>query len=317
MTEAYKQHGFKYSIAFYPTWECNLTCYYCGTRNANKGLKPGPHGGSRHGEYREEPAGVEPEAWAERFNALDGGAMIDISGGEPFLWPGLIRFLQRLDVKHRAFLTTNLTRPVDTFCASVPALKVPDITASCHLCNPEWKGAFWEKIDYLRERHFWIRVNFVAYPAQLDRIKEVQALAASHHVEFTLEPYAGGAPEPFRGYSGEKLRFLSENWSGTFSEMSRRMAEEHRRAGEGEKKIPLKRCSAGRSRFMIVPDGAMYPCNQAYWNRVFGLGNFLGRHRLLGEGEAIECSFDCACAGDRANADIEIIEKSAERASQM
>ena len=302
VSEVYKKHGFKWSISFYPTWECNLNCPYCGSNNIYRGLMHGPQGGSLKGEFREEPAGADGETWARRFNRLPGAAMIDISGGEPFLWPHLIEFLKHLDFKHRMAITTNLTQPVEEFCDAVTAFKVCEFTLSCHLCNPGWRDTFWERVDYLKRYHFWIRINFVAYPSQIDKIETVERLAREHHVEFTLEPYAGGAPEPFEGYTKEELAFLSGRWGGDVAPVRKEMAGEHDKGGG---RIRTKRCTAGKTRFMVAPDGAMYPCNQTYMKRVHYLGNFLTDSPPFREEEWLLCDLDCSCTGDRVNVEFE------------
>ncbi len=174
--ESFRRFGVDYAISWMPQWDCNLRCEYCGEINIHKGLMKGTQGGSLNGEFREEPAPVHWSEWVRAFNELPGRALIDISGGEPFLFRHLVDVLEELDDRHLVCLTTNLTLSIDGFLDRIDPGKILTVTGSLHLDNPkwgfktEWRTRFFQRLLDLKRKGFTVQANFVAYPKQLDMI---------------------------------------------------------------------------------------------------------------------------------------------------
>jgi len=304
-TEPYRRLGFKYSICWMCTWRCNLKCQYCGVYHIREGHMPGPEGGSLAGEFREKDAKVPYQSWIDAFNKLDGPAVIDISGGEPFLFPNMFEIIEGTEEYHQWAITSNLCASTVEQLLSLPKNRIKGMTASFHLCNPDHEG-FFTKIGALADYGIPLNVNFVAHPSQLSYVKAIhRRVVDDMGIALTLEPYSGGDVVPFRGYNKKELDFLGNYWGceiftndegKSFAQQSRDIRE---RMLEPEKQ-EVVHCNAGVTRFMIAPDGTMYPCNVMYMKaRDKAIGNFLGEWKL--HREFHRCALPCTCGGDAEN----------------
>lgn len=174
MTEYFREKfGMDYHVSWMITWRCSLNCEYCGAININRGLMKGPEGGSLTGEFREKDAKIHWKDWVNAFNRLPGNALIDISGGEPFIYPNILDIIEGIDERHKIAITTNLTLSIEdleNFIKRIHPRKISQITCSLHLCNKEWNTLFIRKLDRLFDAQFMTQVNFVAYPSQLSYI---------------------------------------------------------------------------------------------------------------------------------------------------
>lgn len=111
-------------VRIYPTLVCNLNCPYCVNRH-----HPDEYRGD---EYQPLP----PEKWAESLNRI--GRNVVITGGEPFLYPGLERMVNGLRPNLRIRIYSNLSagktlevarrfeRPVEFFVSYHPVSGPPD-----------------------------------------------------------------------------------------------------------------------------------------------------------------------------------------------
>ena len=428
-----------FSISWMPIWDCNLSCEYCGEINIYRGHMPGPEGGSLNGEFREKMAPVHWSEWVRAFNELPGRALIDISGGEPFMYKDLINVITNIDERHLLALTTNLTFPISRFIENISPERMISVTGSLHLNNRNWRTTFFKRLPALYKAGFRTQCNFVAYPKQLHVLPELYELfnkrptqktwvrgevlrpplkwikgvntgrdgepryyyycdflskqvktsrwnempsgyngivykngeplpfdpipefshfpsAKIHgravfinatafdpeatysvdyglgdddlegwdkylrdkgytqemidfvnesrgHVTLTIEPYSGGAPVPFEGYSEEERELIAQYSDSSFAAKKRKEIGEVELAA-GIEKPPVKLCNAGQYRFMIAPNGNVYPCNMIYMKRrELCMGNFLEIYRTLDE--RILCDLPCTCGGDREHVIIE------------
>ena len=439
--EAYRNFGVDFSISWMPNWNCNLNCEYCGEINIRRGLMPDPKGGSFNGEFREQTAPVHWSEWVRAFNELPGRALIDISGGEPFMYKDFIDVVTNIDERHLLAVTTNLTFPITHFIENVSPKKVISVTGSLHLNNNTWRTTFFERLHALWKAGFTTQCNFVAYPEQLHILPELHAVFhgrpsdkvrvrgevlrplshwhkdvmtqhdgerlplyseslskkvkqgkwnevplachgtiykngeplpfhqapesqsapaakvyaslafineaaydpgaaytadyslgdydlpawdaslreqgctpemkkfindASDRVQFTIEPYSGGATVPFKGYTREEMALISRYSNITSGAIIRREIREIEFVAPEEKAL-VKSCNAGQRRFMIAPDGNIYQCNMVYMKRrELCMGNFLEIYRTLDE--RVKCDLPCTCGGDRENVAIEYLE---------
>lgn len=136
-------------VVIFPTWACQLSCAYCSIRHSAVDRSVPP---------------VAWEAWAEALTRrLPYGALVDVAGGEPLLYEGIVELLATLGARGlRWALTTNAKAGdvVDRLCAERPAGCVC-INVSDHSGNPEAHAA----IGKLRAAGWAVNVHRVDHPA--------------------------------------------------------------------------------------------------------------------------------------------------------
>lgn len=136
-------------VCIFPTWKCQLSCEYCSIRN------------SKIDRMVEQ---VHWSEWAVKLpKVLPHGSIIDIAGGEPLLYPGIVDLLYELGISGlRWALTSNLKEGsvVDSLCATRPAGGVC-INMSDHIGNPE---ATINKLK-LRDAGYAVNVHRVDHPS--------------------------------------------------------------------------------------------------------------------------------------------------------
>lgn len=100
--------------------ECNFSCIYCPSVNFT-GKNP--------------PNRLEIPKIIERLNRFDETMLISLTGGEPFLVPNFVEFVQQLTLKHYVRIDTNLSlkKNIEKFINLINAEKVIEITFSIHV----------------------------------------------------------------------------------------------------------------------------------------------------------------------------------------
>jgi len=232
-------------IIFVPTWRCNLKCPYCDYRtekNTGEGYKLLCFGK----EWL-----IERECtwqdWARKFERF-APFHLELTGGEPTIFPGLPKLLAHLPVGCTWGLTSNtLQNPSD-----YPAHNCKGWTASWHDVNKE---KFLQNIATLRSKGINTRVTVVITPENIRRTIEaiIEFVKAGigvnvHHVlsqGFDWEEY----PDEL-----EMIRNLdSGNGKVSYiSTIATRWEPKH---------FPM--CNAGGDYFMVLPDGKVLPCYSA------------------------------------------------------
>jgi hypothetical protein len=155
-------------VAIFPTWSCQLSCAYCSIRNSKIDRTVAP---------------VPWQVWADALkSALGPGSIVDVAGGEPLLYDGIIPLLHALGgAGIRWALTTNAkaTEKVKQICWARPRGGVC-INVSDHAGNPEAH----EAVHWLRDAGYFVNVHRVSHPA------------AGHHEhdarEITYQDWIGG-----------------------------------------------------------------------------------------------------------------------------
>lgn len=136
-------------VGIFPTWECQLSCEYCSIRNSR---------------IDRSVTGVEWWKWPSALRrVLPPGSVVDIAGGEPLLYPGLVDLLHALAALGlRWAITSNLkaTDVVERLCRERPAGGAC-INVSDHSGNPE---ATANKLK-LRQVGYTVNVHRVDHPA--------------------------------------------------------------------------------------------------------------------------------------------------------
>lgn len=155
-------------VSIFPTWECQLSCDYCSIRNSkiDRTTKP-----------------VDWHEWARALpRVLPKGSVVDIAGGEPLLYPGIVNLLHALAREGLYWaMTSNLKHnaAVDRLVTDRPARCVC-INMSDHKGNAE---ATLNK-RRIRQAGYTVNVHRVDHPA-----------AGTHEddaVLITYQDWAGG-----------------------------------------------------------------------------------------------------------------------------
>lgn len=156
-------------IAIFPTWNCQLACTYCSIRNSKVDRSVAP---------------VNWTDWAMKLPQVTSrGSIVDIAGGEPLLYPGIVGLLQSLGYSGlRWAITTNgkAVSVIDDICRTKPAGGVC-FNVSDHSGNPEAH----ESIAKLRAAGWPVNVHRVDHPS-----------AGTHESDahtITYQDWSGGA----------------------------------------------------------------------------------------------------------------------------
>jgi len=256
----------KTSIVWFVTWACNYKCVYCWQVQ-----------GQKIGMYKPTKF-IDSEKWIEAFNRLNPGSMA-ISGGEPFLQPGMIDILNKVNADVIG-LTSNLSHNVLDFCKQVSPHKVRYITASYHPTeNKMSKEYFVGKVLLLKEYGFQVVVNLVAWPELVWMIPHLHAEFASHGIAMHVDPYA-----PMATY---ELEYTERQM-----ELLRRYLSENRKTTTEDNVL----CSGGQTHFSIQPDGSAWRCILEKQQCINPLGNIFDQD-FAPIGDLIECHQATNCPG--------------------
>ena len=212
--------------------KCNNRCPYCLAFQVNDPMIQVPFR-----DYRE---------WVEAWNRFEGELLLDITGGEPFLFPNLIELINELKSTTRVAVTTNAKCDLTRFVQEVSPEKCVSITASLHPSTTMNTEHFLGKIQLLKQRGFRVNVNYVAYPEQLWMIPYFKEQVEACGIPFHVDPYGPGPKRPY------KLSEQEEAFLRRYVGMDR---------GDFFNKEPvLYRCSGGMDFFSVLPNGDIYTC---------------------------------------------------------
>lgn len=195
------------------------------------------------------------EDWAsfwERLRAQRGEFRIEVSGGEPFLYPDFPRLLERVSRWHRPRVITNLSW--DPAAASRLDPARVRFLASFH---PHFARAeeFESRLAALRGAGFRASVVLVAYPPLFDRLPALKERFTALGHETLVSPFQGeheGRSFP-EGYDAPQRRWLKDVRPEGFG-------EDLFSVGVREASPRGRACGAGATYFRAYPDGAVWRC---------------------------------------------------------
>jgi MoaA/NifB/PqqE/SkfB family radical SAM enzyme len=236
------------SAIWFMTYRCNMRCSYCWEvqRIAKGELKPDP--------FR--PA----EECAAAWNRLVPG-ILDLTGGEPFLQPDFLGFLDALDDRIRVAVTTNLSFDMTDFVQRVTPEKVFSMTLSLHPTQKLSLDTFLGRALLLKNRGFRLTVNYVAWPEQLWLIPRFKDAVEEAGLRFHVDPYAATPHRPYQ-FTEEELAFLR-----------RFVGSDREKHWYGEVDRSPVLCSGGFEHLNVQPNGEAFRCiGDKVWNKP-SLGN--------------------------------------------
>lgn len=208
-------------IRIYLTLQCNLRCPYC----VNRAFEPLPDFGT-----------VAPERWIKAINRIRRNVIF--TGGEPFLYPGLIDLVNGVDKRIEVKIYSNLTQDVTDFIKRVRRAVL--FFGSYHPSSgpPELVLTNIEKLASVSQ--FNGVVHSIAWSGHL--LARAQSVLASSRWRFTIE-------------GDQKV---------TYAEMSDRT---QRRSA---------RCS--NKNILVAPNGVRHPCVSTLLRNVFPQENILSKN---------------------------------------
>lgn len=231
------------SVVWWTSMACNFKCKYCWEVQAQE-----------RGEFK--PIPLKPASeWLVVWNRLK-PALLDITGGEPFLMPDLVELIVGLDPSIRVGLTSNLSHPLLEFVRLISPERVVSIAASFHPTengtrqhpmNPE---IFVGRCLFLQSRGFRVTVNCVAWPEQLYLIPAWAEMFRSHGLRFHVDPYSPIAYYPYE-YTDAERRYL-EPWVLPNRQTGLRVIQ--------PTKPVVVDCSGGLDHLSVQPDGSAWRC---------------------------------------------------------
>lgn len=288
-------------IVFIPTYQCNYRCSYCTVTKSNYA--------------RLYPKTVERE-WNEWVNAFSKfpPSVINISGGEPFLYDDLIKLMENIQKKHVInSMFSNFSLISDEKIGEMDRLqRTLNIVASFHPPMSK-KEVFAKKILKLNEMGFNVRVNYVTFPEDLSE----QDVAYKSYFEnnigviFTI----GICIDPLRDISEEGIKNINKYADSNYKELQS--------YGYDREDYQKKVCKAGSSYCVVTPNGDVYTCMAGFYystspvyerfvsginTKQFYLGNLFDECSFKPLSERMICSLPCSEACDLEAASVERLE---------
>lgn len=248
---------------------CNYRCPYCFFPSSLLGEKLTVYG--------------TPEVWRQAFDQTGLTWLLNITGGEPTIYPGFASLCQLLTIKHYLSFNTNLTHPsiVDVANRVDPA-RVKFINAGLHAEErTRRKGLklFLKNAACLKESNFPIFVSIVATPEVLSQVDKTIALTET--VGFIPIPKLLRGPYKGRLYpqaysASERATFIQfaaraqESYDSTLQDLPYVFGDE--KYVEGIPAFTGRMCGAGSEFIRLEADGKIYRCEVKESNY---LGNIL------------------------------------------
>lgn len=268
------------------TWlinnKCNYRCTYC-----LNGFEEPPG-------FKILTADEWLAVWEEIYNKY-GTTSIQITGGEPTVYPNFFEIMDNVGKMHYIELQTNLSWEPRELIDKVSPECVSRVGGSFHPQYAEFQ-LFLNKMVKLQEAGFKVEINYVAYPPILKEAASRINEAKEKKVQLSILSFQGeyqGKKYP-ENYNDEERAILKQ-LNVTSGESAEAMADwdvQKKKIGNVEQaEVPLRVCRMGQMYTWIKPDGEALRCCKS--STV--LGNIIDRTFNLLD-EALPCSIkNCIC----------------------
>lgn len=262
------------------TYNCNYCCSYCSLGdNEEKKSKP-------------QTIVLTPNQWYNIWKDIYdryGSCELHLTGGEPFIYPGIMEILDRIIEMHTIECSTNFYWDVDEFMKRVP----PDrarIGVSFHPEIVDYE-VFLNKAIKMKNAGYEVWINYVAYPPFIEDLKPARQRAVSNGIDMSVLPFDGkykGKKYPAE-YNDREKKVLSD--LGLESQIIKKIFDWTFKEKTRTKKKKL--CRMGQMYAKIHPDGKVTRC--CCEENPYPIGDIMkGTFSLLDE--ALPCeNKDCPC----------------------
>ena len=269
------------------TWaihhKCNYKCSYCNAPRPGK-------------DDFIEARNLGVDKWLAIWNDIYkryGSCEIQLTGGEPFTYHGIMDLITRLSKIHTLEFSTNFSWDVEPFIRNIASDRAR-VGVSFH---PEFAdfNLFFDKVSKLKKSGFEVWVNYVAYPRLLADMAKYKQEVESLGIRFSILPFTGnfeGRSYPAEYTDQERKQML------IFEEADIVNKKTIDWKLDKEKNITKgKFCRMGQMYARINPDANAYRCcgDGGAGGHNGYLGNLIeGSFRLLDSPSLCECS-QCPC----------------------
>lgn len=177
---------------------------------------------------------------------------VRMTGGEPFIYPGINDICAELSKTHIIGIDTNLSvsSKVREFAERIDPARVENLYVALHIEERErinGVDAFIRNARLLIDAGFAIIVNYVVHPLLEDRFHADVTFFASHGITIT--------PRPFRG------EFEGRRYPEAYGDRAQAIFANHPEQG---KKVAFNflgvPCTAGQTLLRMEPDGTIFRC---------------------------------------------------------
>ena len=260
--------------------------------------------------------------WSDIYKRY-GECQIQITGGEPFIYPDFIDLITRLSRLHMFSFSTNLSWDVEEFINKVPPHRAK-IDTSFH---PEFAKLedFLNKVKILTTHGYLTSVTMVAYPPLLKELHYFGDKFKDNGIKLIIYPYRGPYGGRFypEGYTEEEVALIRQSDVDKGEGVSKRLMIKYLPNSENpgnnsassiaigsrdkndaviNENTELKRCLMGYRYAKILPNADVYRCCAAIWDKTKAfknwgsLGNLVKKtFRLQDEPTACNYRHLCAC----------------------
>jgi radical SAM superfamily enzyme YgiQ (UPF0313 family) len=222
--------------------ECHFNCHYC---DDLKKLTSST-----------ETLYLSPEEWETIWRMvynLYGEVEIDITGGEPAMYPGFFELAEKVNHFHILNIYTGLSKDFEKYAAKLNP-KRSSLFLNLHGQYLDL-NSFLDKARALKEKGFPLTVYYLAYPSQVKDIPDINSQFKQANLELKISGYWG----QYKGHS------YPESYTREEQDILRPYLGDMRRICynlQGE--IPKgKFCNAGYKRALILRNGDVIRCAYA------------------------------------------------------
>lgn len=241
-------------------YKCNYECPYCWFYGKWEDI-------AKLNKY---PALNDMVRYWENVYKKYGSVSIQITGGEPFIYPNFIELIFEISQMHKIGITTNLSFDVKKLINKIDKLKEKNVGISMSF-HPKFVRFehFFEKAKIVREFGIGENILYLAWPPQIKDIPQYKEKFLDKKFMFSVLTFWGkynGIDYP-DGYT-EKEREIINLALGIRGE-----------SGEKFQLVPVltkgKLCKAGHTYALLHPDGNVYRCGGGNWKKQHSpFGNF-------------------------------------------